>query len=69
MDKDIQLLIKQLKATPGNNARLEYLKGQDSDVLARFVFVLFQQIGTMAGCARLDDLHDDLMKEQFGKEN
>ena len=60
MDEDIQLLVKSLKSINGTDARLEYLKGQDSDILARFVVVLFKQIGILTLLASLDDLKSDL---------
>lgn len=60
MDEDIQLLVKRLKAITGTEARLEYLKTQNSDMLARFVIVLFKQIGILTLLASFNDLKKDL---------
>jgi len=60
MDYDLMSLAKELRYIHGTDSRLEYLKKQNSDTLARFVIELFKQMGLLAIYLDLSELKDEI---------
>ena len=60
MDYDLMSLAKELRYIHGIELRLEYLRKQNSDILARFVVELFKQMGLLAIYLDLSELKDEI---------